>query len=615
MGENKRKKIKITNDYTKANDYTLKTMIAAMIVMALSWILNVLHVFIIDQRIMNIAFIGMAVFVVLGYIVKYSLGFEKTITNYVMLTLLVAMFTFANVEVAYHGTLFMIFPIVCAVLYDDSKYKTYAFWLTVAGLAVSVLVGFNFGLCDSNMLIFTTSTTKNTILMLENADYDLTPKMTDIALFFVFPRCMALAAFNVVLNSIKNNIMEKTKREQESRRFAEEEMIANQAKSVFLANMSHEIRTPINTVLGLDTMILRESEDEEIRKYALDIQSAGESLLSIINDILDFSKIESGKMEIIPVDYDSSNLINDVVNMIAPKAEAKKLRFNLNVENDLPSVLHGDDVRIRQVLVNLLTNAVKYTEKGEVSLTVKRELSEDGVNIFFSVKDTGIGIAKENIDKLFLKFVRIDESRNRNIEGTGLGINIVTMLLDLMGSELKVESEYGKGSNFYFTIKQGIVDARPVGNINKRREKAAKNFKYKVKYKIPDVRLLVVDDNAMNRKVFTSLLKAFECKIDEAENGEIALNLVKEYRYDIIFMDHMMPGKDGVETFHEMRKLEGSLNNDTPVVILTANAVSGARESYMAEGFDDFLSKPINPEKLEAMVSLMISDDRKIKQE
>ena len=387
---------------------------------------------------------------------------------------------------------------------------------------------------------------------------------------------------------------------------------ANRAKSTFLANMSHEIRTPMNTVIGLDTMILRESRDERIRKYALDIQMAAQNQLSIINDILDLSKIESGKMEIIPVEYEIADLIIDVENMTTPRAMQKDLKFTLNIDEEIPKRLLGDDVRIRQVLVNLLTNAVKYTPEGSVTLTVSGKRDGEQEELTFSVKDTGIGIVKEDLEKLFEEYVRLDEKRNRHIEGTGLGISIVTTLLRLMGSELRVDSVYGEGSDFYFTIRQEIVDAEPIGDLEERIRARATEYNYEVSFTIPDVRILVVDDNAMNRTVFTQLLKELECTIDEAESGAQALEKTEMTHYDLIFMDHMMPGMDGIETYHHIRERAEDLNRDTPVIALTANAVTGAREMYLSEGFDDFLTKPIVPEKLEALIFEMVPQEKKM---
>lgn len=381
-----------------------------------------------------------------------------------------------------------------------------------------------------------------------------------------------------------------------------EAIAANAAKGKFLAHMSHEIRTPINAVLGMDTMILRESKEMHIKEYALDIQNAGQTLLAIINEILDFSKIESGKLDIILVEYDLSSMIHDISNMIKAKANAKKLELHIHVNENLPSKLLGDDVRIRQVLVNLLNNAVKYTQTGSVTLAVDGRVEGRKVVFNFSVEDTGIGIKEEDIEKLFKEFERIEERRNRDIEGTGLGINITTQLLLLMGSKLQVESEYGKGSRFYFTLEQQIVDSTPVGNLEERLKKMTTEYSYMAAFTAPDAQVLVVDDNATNHKVFVSLLKCTKINVDVADSGKACLEMTSKKHYDLIFLDHMMPEMDGIETLHRMKQEENNLCEGVPVIALTANAITGAKEMYLAEGFDAFLPKPINPEKLEQMI-------------
>lgn len=386
----------------------------------------------------------------------------------------------------------------------------------------------------------------------------------------------------------------------------QEALAANEAKGKFLAHMSHEIRTPINAVIGMDTMILRESKDMQIKEYALDIQNAGQSLLALINDILDFSKIESGKMEIISVEYDFSSMIHDISNMISAKISSKKLQFHICADENLPSKLLGDDVRIRQVLVNLLNNAVKYTSEGSVTLKVDGKIQEDKVILNFSVEDTGIGIKEEDISKLFKEFERIEEKRNRNIEGTGLGINITTQLLILMGSRLQVESVYGKGSKFYFTLEQQIMDVTPIGNLEERIRHQGTEYSYKEVFTAPNAQILVVDDNVINLKVFMNLLKTTKVNVDVAGGGLSCLEMVCKKHYDLIFLDHMMPDLDGISTLHQMKILPENQCKDTPVVALTANAITGAKEMYMAEGFDAFLSKPINPEKLEQMILLLL---------
>ena len=383
-----------------------------------------------------------------------------------------------------------------------------------------------------------------------------------------------------------------------------EAIMANEAKSLFLSNMSHEIRTPINAVLGMNEMILRECTDEQILTYAENIRSSGKTLLFLINDILDMSKIESGKMEIIQVEYEPAVLIMDLWNVIFLRAQEKDLSINFSLDETLPRVLFGDDVRIKQIVTNLLTNAVKYTPQGGIEMHVAYERHEDKqISLIISVKDTGMGIKKEDMGKLFENFQRLDEQKNRNIEGTGLGMNITMSLLNLMDGEMTVESEYGKGSTFTVTIPQGIVCDEPTGDFESIRSSQEQNRALNAQsFEAPDADILVVDDNAMNLTVFKSLLKRTKMNIVTADSGKRCLELVKKEHFHIIFMDHMMPEMDGIETLHEIQKLSDFPNEDTPVIILTANALSGARESYLKEGFVDFLTKPIDGDLLEQTI-------------
>ncbi len=378
----------------------------------------------------------------------------------------------------------------------------------------------------------------------------------------------------------------------------EEAEYANKAKSRFLANMSHEIRTPINAVLGMDEMILRESNEKEIREYAADIYSAGNTLLALINDILDSSKIESGKMELVLVEYELKELIRNLVNMIKRRAQEKDLVLNTEVDENLPSVLYGDDVRIRQVVTNILTNAVKYTHEGSVTLRISGVSENDRLTLRIEVEDTGIGIKEEDIPKLFEAYQRIEEGRNRNIEGTGLGMSITVQLLKMMGSELKVESTYGKGSRFWFELEQKIIERKPMGNIE--RGAADDESRFRGSFTAPDAKVLVVDDNALNLRVFRSLIKHTGMQISEASSGAESLKLAEEKHYDLVFLDHMMPDMDGIETLHHMRKIEGY--DKVPIYMLSANALSGVKEQYLEEGFDGYLAKPIVSEKLEQAI-------------
>ncbi len=326
--------------------------------------------------------------------------------------------------------------------------------------------------------------------------------------------------------------IDKEKRERERLIDASERAVAaSEAKSAFLSNMSHEIRTPINAVLGMNEMILRECDDKNILGYSESIRTAGSTLLGLINDILDFSKIEAGKMEIIPVDYDLSSVINDLVNMIQMKADAKGLRLEFEISREVPKQLHGDEVRIKQIVTNILTNAVKYTEKGKVTLCIdygKIPDEEDSIMLNVAVKDTGIGIKKEDMKKLFSEFDRIEEKRNRNVEGTGLGMSITKRLLEMMGSSLQVESKYGEGSKFFFSLKQTVVKWEELGDYEAAYKAAlASREKYHEKFRAPQAEILVVDDTPMNLEVFKNLLKQTEIKIETAGSGEEAHCLLR----------------------------------------------------------------------------------------
>lgn len=386
---------------------------------------------------------------------------------------------------------------------------------------------------------------------------------------------------------------------------------ANEAKSLFLSNMSHEIRTPINAVLGMNEMILRECSDKQVLSYAANIQSAGKTLLFLINDILDMSKIESGKMEIVKVEYAPENLIMDLWNVIFLRAQEKGLSIRFSLDATLPKTLYGDDVRIKQIVTNLLTNAVKYTPQGGIEMNVAYEKQDEReLTLIISVKDTGMGIRQEDMGKLFESFQRLDEEKNRNIEGTGLGMNITMSLLKLMDGKMQVTSEYGKGSEFTVKIPQKIICDEPTGDFETMKERREQSLSRKSQsFEAPEASVLVVDDNSMNLTVFTSLLKRTRMKITTADSGRQCLALVEKERYHMIFMDHMMPEMDGIETLHEIRKLADSPNKDTPVIALTANALSGAREGYLKEGFVDFLTKPIDSGMLEMTVKKYLPQD------
>lgn len=484
---------------------------------------------------------------------------------------------------------------------------------------------------------------------------------------------------------IEEKNQELTIANEEAEKAKAEAIAAAKAKSVFLANMSHEIRTPINAILGMDTMILRESDDKDILEYAGNIQSASQTLLSLINDILDFSKIETGKLELVQGDYALSSLINDVYHMLLGKAKEKGLALNVDSDKNLPAKLYGDEVRIRQIIVNILNNAIKYTEKGSVTLKVgmAEQQNADAINnnketktndctennntsdienkttpdnnisdtdnkttahnnnisdtknetasynnhiidtdnktihdnnnvtgsqpakniiITFTISDTGIGIKQENISHLFDSFSRFDENKNKHIEGTGLGLAITKQLTELMDGRINVTSKYGEGSVFEVSIPQKVVSDLKIGDISEKYNTTPDKKKKKASFTAPDAKVLVVDDVKMNINVFKALLKRTKISVDSAMSGPEALEMIKDNKYDIIFLDHMMPDMDGIETYKHMKELEESPNKDTTVIMLTANAIMGAKEEYLGIGFSDYLSKPVQAAKLEAMI-------------
>ncbi|MBP1548582.1 MAG: response regulator, partial [Oscillospiraceae bacterium] len=385
---------------------------------------------------------------------------------------------------------------------------------------------------------------------------------------------------------------------------------ASRAKSDFLANMSHEIRTPINAVIGMNEMILRESEDRTVLGYAENIKKASRSLLSIINDILDFSKIESGKMDITEQLYSLSDMLHNVVNMIKIKAEKKGLQFEVTVDEKLPNKLIGDDVRVTQVILNLLNNAVKYTHKGKVFFDVSGKSEGDNTELRISVRDTGIGIKEEDIPLLYRDFQRLDMNQNRNIEGTGLGLVITHRLAELMNGRIEVSSVYGEGSEFVVYIPQKISGDELIGNFEQRASKANADAKYKAAFTAPEAEILAVDDNEMNLIVVRSLLKKTEIRVTACKSGKDALKAMQRKHFDVILLDHMMPEMDGIETLERSRTLEDNKCEGVPVIALTANVVSGVREMYLKAGFTDYIGKPIDGELFEEMLAKYIPQEK-----
>ena len=410
--------------------------------------------------------------------------------------------------------------------------------------------------------------------------------------------------------------------------------LANAAKSDFLANMSHEIRTPINAVLGMDEMILRtgrkaarltsgdpesyRSSLEDICVYAEDIKSAGTSLLAIINDILDFSKIEADRMEIVENTYSFSSVLNDISNMCWFKAKEKNLSFSIDVDETLPDCLYGDEVRIRQVILNVLNNAIKYTKEGSILLSVRREGSavpETGrsISLIISVRDTGIGIREEDLDRLFMKFERVDLNQNSTVEGTGLGLAITKRLVKMMDGSIQVQSVYGEGSTFTILIPQKVMAEDQIGNFEEKFKNSVQETRpYAASFRADGTRILIVDDTRMNLNVIIGLLKDTGIRIDTALSGEEAVEQAGRIQYDLILMDQRMPKMNGSEALHLIREQTDGMNRETPVICLTADAVIGAKERYLAEGFTGYLTKPVDSMYLEMMLIRYLPKDKVI---
>ncbi len=381
-------------------------------------------------------------------------------------------------------------------------------------------------------------------------------------------------------------------------------ILAREAQAQFLTNMSHEIRTPINAIIGMNEMILRENENGTIQDYAYNIQSASNMLLELVNDVLDFSKIESGQMELVEDTYHMAKLIKDELLLLNARSAGLPISTKLEIDENIPCKLKGDDLRIKQVLTNILSNAVKYTKEGSVSFKASfKQIGDGNIMLIFAVTDTGIGIREEDMQGLFDSFKRLELIKNRNIQGTGLGLNIAKQIVDLMQGDIKVESEYGKGSTFTIMIPQKVVDATPIGNlenalaISRKQENVQENT-----FVAPDATVLVVDDNAMNLTLMKGLLKRTQMTVDVAKSGAECLELTRQKRYDLIFMDHMMPEMDGVETLNRIKQDETNANRDTIIIALTANAIAGCRETYLEYGFNDYFAKPIQANKLDELL-------------
>ncbi len=431
-------------------------------------------------------------------------------------------------------------------------------------------------------------------------------KNANLTDFFVFAGIQLL--LGVVVYFYKYTMRERFLIQEEQK---EEISRLNDSQNRFFSNMSHEIRTPINTIIGLNEMILREDASEEINEDAQNIQAASHMLLHLINDILDMSKFESGQMELNETKYHTGDMLSDIVGMLWIRAKEKNLAFHVDVSPDLPSELVGDEMRIKQILINVINNAIKYTSEGYVRLSIQCERTGDGIaNVSYTVSDTGMGIKKESIPHLFTAFKRVDTEKNRYIEGTGLGLSIVKQFVDLMGGKITVNSVYTKGSTFIIEIPQAVASDVPVGELDmEARNSRGKSYTHVESFEAPKAKVLVVDDTSANLMVVSKLLKCTKVQIDTASSGAEALKKTVEKSYDLILMDHKMPGMDGIECMHAIKEQTGGFCRDSKIVALTANTGSDVAAMYEKEGFDGYLTKPVTGEELEDMVYRMLPRD------
>lgn len=410
--------------------------------------------------------------------------------------------------------------------------------------------------------------------------------------------CLVVVAITLLIAKL-NSVRALQRQIEETQKARDEAEQATKARGRFLANMSHEIRTPINTIMGMNEMILRESDSPSISEYAGNIKNSGKTLLDLVDNVLNYSKIESGKMEIINSEYDLGEMLNYLVNVLRSRSEGKNLEIKLDISPDLPKRMLGDEVKIKQIAANLLTNAAKYTDKGSVTFTVNGKWTDsESYMLHMIVDDTGTGIKPADFARLFDSFTRFDEAKHLTTEGTGLGLSITKQLVDLMHGSINVESNYGVGSRFEVKIPQRVVSRAPIGEFHASHEPAEQTREL---FTAPDAKILVVDDNNMNLSVMKLLLKRLECETDLAQSGTQCLEMCREKRYDLILMDHMMPELDGIETLQKLRESDGA-NSTTQVIVLTANATAGIKSEYIKNGFSDYLSKPVDVGKLERML-------------
>ncbi|WP_022760014.1 ATP-binding protein [Butyrivibrio sp. AD3002] len=583
---------------------------------------NIVKINMTVQRKMSIALVG--IYLIMLIVAKALLqGFRLHVTYYILFIILFLFFVsnqqlknralslrLCRLEsIFFYGLLYVMLIVIDILPYKEQPAGLFPFFLimfsTIYIDKLRVYVAFDLSLC-TGFSVF--------CYFWKSRLYFSRDIFAIIASLFVTAICTFILV-NLRMKEALNN----ARLEELRFKAAEAEanaIAANGAKTQFLSQMSHEIRTPINAIIGMDELILREYDDNQLKKYAHNIKSASNTLLTLINDVLDFSKIEAGKMELYNVEYDLADMISELVNMVEERAKNKGLEFNTIVNSQIPHLLYGDNVRLKQVILNILTNAVKYTEHGSIEFAVDYidggHLDKDSsIGLKISVSDTGIGIREEDMHRLYDPFERLEETRNRNIEGSGLGMSIVQKFLKLMNSELYVKSEYGKGSTFSFVVEQQIRSFEPIGDFKVAYDKIIEDdSNYRELFTAPDADILVVDDNEINLVVTRNLLKDTMINIETASSGKEALLMTAKKKYDLMLIDHRMPEMDGMEMLWRLKSDEKNINRDTPSIALTANAFSGARDVYRKSGFQDYLSKPIIGDALEKMLINYLPEDK-----
>lgn len=600
----------IDNRESDINKHVMKCFSTAMLVYFIAFLLNAFDIFIIDKQIMKAGFIPSIIIYIVVLVVTKCLSLSDKRMKYFILFCIICVFTLIGVTITYHVVVIALLPILYATLYSSKKVMWYVYGLTVISTIIVVYGGYFYGLCDANMVLLTSTKLENYVVdgVFTLTTINSNPLIT-LLVFYVIPRCLIQVAFIVICNNIFTLIEESHQKaaylaQMENLKIQKAEMekekaeAASKAKSSFLSSMSHEIRTPMNAIVGMTEVLLRGTHSEETREYLNNIKVSGESLLTIINDILDFSKIESGKMDIVENTYKPISMLNDLKMIFENRVIDKPIELIYHVDDNIPEMLCGDEHRLRQVIINLVNNAIKFTDKGYVKLSVEsRKINAEKVELIFKVEDTGIGIKEEELPKLFGSFEQLDVKKNYAKEGTGLGLAISKQLVKLMDGKIGVESRYGQGSTFYFSVPQTIA-TKEINNGENSKGYDNRIEASKMNFTLSKAHILLVDDNEMNIKVTKALLAPFKMCIDTASNGKEAVDMVRNNKYDLVFMDHMMPVMDGVEATKVIRNLEGEYYVTLPIIALTANVMQDARALFAKEKMNDFVAKPIQIEEI-----------------